>query len=510
MIPEVSTTAGLIAICGPLISRTASALSKEEKIRLKASLYGQIISLCAALAGLITILCYQNAAGSVEFINPLLRFDSTAMFLMVAIFFIGSVVTGYSQRYLIAWGKRVEFVEGVTLLASISALMAASNNLLLSLAAWTGISICLWHLIKMSPGSSESASTVLRYHLSSDILFAISTISICLGYGCFEFSKLGELTPKVALAFEIAGQTLSVTNLEILSTILVLAFIVKSALFPFHGWLLATLDAPTPLSGLLHAGVVNIAAVAAARFFPLLHESPFALYVLAFFGIGSALMGTQLMSVQSDVKRKLVYSTVGQMGFMCLQCATGLIPLAIFHLIAHGLFKCHLFLISGSAVEEGKIKASWGIEQEGGSKKNAIILTLTIAIALGFILTKNLEANLVTTAFVVTLAMLLLQIPSVARINLAFLAMATSASLCLAMVSHQFIHLFSETINYGSWQLDFFLLSVGIIFSAQILILLLRKTELGAALYVTSLNRFYLEAFIQRAFRGRVVKEKLQ
>ena len=78
------------------------------------------------------------------------------------------------------------------------------------------------------------------------------------------------------------------------------------------------------------------------------------------------------------------------------------------------------------------------------------------------------------------------------------------------MVSHQFIHLFSETINYGSWQLDFFLLSVGIIFSAQILILLLRKTELGAALYVTSLNRFYLEAFIQRAFRGRVVKEKLQ
>ena len=505
MIPEVSTLAGLIAISSPFISRTASAISKEEKIRLKSSLSGQIISLGAALAGLITILCNQSAAVPVEIIIPLLRFDITALFLMVAIFFIGSVVTAYSGRYLIAWTKRVEFVEGVTLLASISAVMAASNNLLLSMIAWTGISICLWHLIKISPRGSKSASAVLRYHLYSDILFAIATISICLGFG-----KLGELTPRVALAFEIAGQNFSISNLEILSTILVLAFIVKSALFPFHRWLVATLDAPTPLSGLLHAGVVNIAAVAATRFFPLLQESPIALYTLAFFGTMSALFGTLVMSVQSDVKRKLVYSTVGQMGFMCLQCATGLIPLAIFHLIAHGLFKCHLFLISGSAVEEGKIKTSWGIERVGGSKTNAIILTLTIAIALGLILTKNLEVNLMTTAFVATLAMLLLQIPSVARINLVFLAVATSAALCVAMLSHQFMHLFSDTINYGNRQFDLFLLSVGIIFTAQILILLLRKTELGAALYMLCLNRFYLEELFQRVVRGRVIKEKLQ
>lgn len=510
MIPEVSTLAGLIAISSPFISRTASAISKEEKIRLKSSLSGQIISLGAALAGLITILCNQSAAVPVEIIIPLLRFDITALFLMVAIFFIGSVVTAYSGRYLIAWTKRVEFVEGVTLLASISAVMAASNNLLLSMTAWTGISICLWHLIKISPRGSKSASAVLRYHLYSDILFAIATISICLGYECYEFGKLGELTPRVALALEIAGQNFSISNLEILSTILVLAFIVKSALFPFHGWLVATLDAPTPLSGLLHAGVVNIAAVAATRFFPLLQESPIALYTLAFFGTISALFGTLVMSVQSDVKRKLVYSTVGQMGFMCLQCATGLIPLAIFHLIAHGLFKCHLFLISGSAVEEGKIKTSWGIERVGGSKTKAIILTLTIAIALGLILTQNLEANLMTTAFVATLAMLLLQIPSVARINLVFLAVATSAALCVAMLSHHFMHLFSVTISYGNRQFDLFLLSVGIIFTAQILILLLRKTELGAALYMLCLNRFYLEELFQRTVRGRVIKEKLQ
>ncbi|MCA9815601.1 MAG: hypothetical protein KC652_10845 [Cyanobacteria bacterium HKST-UBA01] len=493
MIPEVST------------------VLQEEKVRLNTCLSGQIISLGAALAGLITVLCNQSAAaGQVEFIIPLLRFDSTSLFLISAIFFIGSVVTAYSQRYLIAWTKRVEFVEGVTLLASISAVMAASNNLLLSMAAWTGISICLWHLIKMSPGASESASRVLRYHLYSDILFATATISICLGYGCFEFGKLSELTPKAALAFEIAGLSLSITNLEILSTILVLSFIIKSALFPFHGWLLATLDAPTPLSGLLHAGVVNIAAVAAARFFPLLQESSFALYTLAFFGSISALFGTQLMSVQSDVKRKLVYSTVGQMGFMCLQCATGLIPLAIFHLIAHGLFKCHLFLISGSAVEEGKIKASWGIEREGGSKTNAYILAAITLIALGFILTQNIEANLVASVLVATLAILLLQIPSVARINLMFMAVAASAALCAGLLSHQSMHLFAETINYGNWQLDLFLLSVGCIFSAQFLILLLRKTEMGAALYVMYLNRFYIEELFSNAIPSRVMKEKLQ
>ncbi|MEZ4534308.1 MAG: hypothetical protein R3D26_04740 [Cyanobacteriota/Melainabacteria group bacterium] len=75
---------------------------------------GQIISLGAALAGLIHVLCNQSAAERVEFIIPLLRFDSTSLFLISAIFFIGSVVTAYSQRYLIAWTKRVEFVEGVS------------------------------------------------------------------------------------------------------------------------------------------------------------------------------------------------------------------------------------------------------------------------------------------------------------------------------------------------------------------------------------------------------------
>lgn len=133
---------------------------------------------------------------------------------------------------------------------------------------------------------------------------------------------------------------------------LALAAVRKSAQFPTHGWLTEMMEAPTPVSALLHAGVVNGGGFLLIRFADLMLLSPGVLAVLAMLGGFTALFGALVMLTQPAVKTSLAWSTVAQMGFMILQCGLALFPLALLHIVAHSLYKAHAFLASGGAVEQ--------------------------------------------------------------------------------------------------------------------------------------------------------------
>jgi NADH-quinone oxidoreductase subunit L len=76
--------------------------------------------------------------------------------------------------------------------------------------------------------------------------------------------------------------------------------------------------------------------------------------VVLIVGLVTAVIGSVLMLSQNDVKKALGYSTMGQMGFMIMECGVGAFSLAIFHLIAHGLFKGTLFLSAGSIIGQAR------------------------------------------------------------------------------------------------------------------------------------------------------------
>lgn len=99
----------------------------------------------------------------------------------------------------------------------------------------------------------------------------------------------------------------------------------------------------------MHAGLVNAGGIILTRFSPLFHGGIASIILLLLASI-SVLIGTGISLVQVDYKRQLVGSTIGQMGFMLIQCALGAYIAAIIHLILHGLFKATLFLQAGSAV----------------------------------------------------------------------------------------------------------------------------------------------------------------
>src|SRR5690606_2083247 len=99
--------------------------------------------------------------------------------------------------------------------------------------------------------------------------------------------------------------------------------LLKSAQFPFHGWLPEVMETPTPVSALLHAGIINAGGFLLIRFADVLVLSETAMIAVALIGLATALFGSFCMLVQSSVKVSLAYSTIAQMGFMLLQCGLG-------------------------------------------------------------------------------------------------------------------------------------------------------------------------------------------
>ncbi len=132
--------------------------------------------------------------------------------------------------------------------------------------------------------------------------------------------------------------------------LLAVAASTRGALVPFHGWLRRSVDTPTPVSALLHAGVVNGGGILLIRSAPVVSTSWIVQATVLVLGICSVIIGVAVMRTRADVKGALIWSTIAQMGFMTVQCGLGLLGPAVVHLIAHGMFKAYLFLESGSTV----------------------------------------------------------------------------------------------------------------------------------------------------------------
>jgi len=134
--------------------------------------------------------------------------------------------------------------------------------------------------------------------------------------------------------------------------LILIAAMAQSSIWPFNRWLLSSLNSPTPISAIMHAGLINGGGFLLARFAPMYLSKPSMLILIFGLGIITAFLGTLWKLIQHDVKRMLACSTMGQMGYMFAQCGLGLFPAAIAHLCWHGMFKANLFLSSNSAAQE--------------------------------------------------------------------------------------------------------------------------------------------------------------
>jgi NAD(P)H-quinone oxidoreductase subunit 5 len=115
------------------------------------------------------------------------------------------------------------------------------------------------------------------------------------------------------------------------------------------------MEAPTPVSALLHAGIVNLGGFVLIRVAPLLADAPAAQWLLVLVGAGTAIAAALVMTTRVSIKVALAWSTCAQMGFMLMQCGLGLYEMALLHIVAHSLYKAHAFLSAGTVVRSTTI-----------------------------------------------------------------------------------------------------------------------------------------------------------
>jgi NAD(P)H-quinone oxidoreductase subunit 5 len=154
----------------------------------------------------------------------------------------------------------------------------------------------------------------------------------------------------------IAASAATITTLppraHIGIALVALAALLKCAQLPFHGWLIQVMEAPTPVSALLHAGVVNLGGFVLLRFAPAVDRAAETRALLVGAGTATAVIAALVMTTRVSVKVSLAWSTCAQMGFMLMQCGLGLWEMALLHLLAHSLYKAHAFLGAGGTVRQ--------------------------------------------------------------------------------------------------------------------------------------------------------------
>ncbi|MEE4661034.1 MAG: proton-conducting transporter membrane subunit, partial [Halieaceae bacterium] len=122
-----------------------------------------------------------------------------------------------------------------------------------------------------------------------------------------------------------------------------------------HGWLIQVVESPTPVSALLHAGVINLGGFLLLLFAPLFSQATVAQwFVLVVAGLTTAISAL-VMSTRISIKVRLAWSTTAQMGLMLVECALGLYELALLHLCAHSCYKAYAFLNAGTAVDQNLV-----------------------------------------------------------------------------------------------------------------------------------------------------------
>jgi NADH-quinone oxidoreductase subunit L len=189
---------------------------------------------------------------------------------------------------------------------------------------------------------------------TGDVAFLAGTALAYMLYGTLEFPELfaaaAQSTATIALLPGVECSGVGAVTL-----LLLIGAMSKSAQFPFHIWLPRYLYAPTPVTALLHAGIINAGGFLINRLAPLFGLSSTTLHAAFVIGTLTAVLGASMMLAQNDVKNMLGFSTIGQMGYMVMECGLGAFALAVFHLIAHGLFKATVFLNCGDVI--GKARA---------------------------------------------------------------------------------------------------------------------------------------------------------
>ena len=437
---HLQVAVGPLLILIPMCYALAAALSGSRANPRLPIVWNRALFLAGSALGLaiflgVTLIVFGEVLFRMLTILPLgrmgaltlsVRLDFLTAIMLVLVSFVGLIILRFSRRYLDGDPGQAHYVRWFMATLAAVTLLVISNNLLLLALAWVGTSLALHQLLTFYSDQQQALIAAHKKFLASrvaDLCLLGGCTLIGLNFGSFE---LDEIFARVSTmpAFP--------TTLQWAGVLLAVAAVLKCAQLPIHGWLIQVMEAPTPVSALLHAGVVNIGGFLMIRISPLIVGSGAAQALLVIVGNLTAVIAALTMMTRVSIKVMLAWSTCAQMGFMLMQCGLGAYELAALHLIGHSLYKAHAFLSSGSVVEQYRLKLMSPTPRQPGfalwlgalAVSTAIVAVTATAAKIEF----GEEPALWALAWVVTVALTTLLVHNAPRFGWRHVALLTGAS----------------------------------------------------------------------------------
>ncbi len=294
------------------------------------------------------------------------RLDPLAAVMILIVTGIGALIHIYSTAYMHEEkdSEYARYFAYLNLFVFFMLMLVLGANVLVMFVGWEGVGLCSYLLIGYyyeRKSAADAAKKAFIVNRIGDYGFLLGTLLTVVTLGSLDFKEIA--TRVAALPPETTFGTLSLITL-----LLFIGAIGKSAQIPLFVWLPDAMEGPTPVSALIHAATMVTAGVYMIGRNAVLfaHAPETTLEIVAIIGAATALLAGTIGLVQNDIKRVLAYSTVSQLGYMFLAMGVGAFGAGIFHLYTHAFFKALLFLGSGAVIHA--LRGEQDIRNMGGLK----------------------------------------------------------------------------------------------------------------------------------------------
>ena len=288
--------------------------------------------------------------------------DPLSSVMLLIITGVGFLIHVYSVGYMHGDEGYNRFFSYLNLFVFFMLLLVMGSNYLLMFVGWEGVGLCSYLLIGFwfkNKDYTDAANKAFIMNRIGDLGLIIGVILIFAQFGSIEYSSV------FAQAGDIPGGSQIIT---IITVLLFVGAIGKSAQLPLYTWLPDAMAGPTPVSALIHAATMVTAGVyMVARNNVLYSLAPISQNLVLIIGLATALFAATIALVQNDIKKVLAYSTVSQLGLMFVALGVGAYSSGIFHMTTHAFFKALLFLCAGSVIHG--MQGEQDIRKMGGLKK---------------------------------------------------------------------------------------------------------------------------------------------
>lgn len=281
-----------------------------------------------------------------EFAFPMgIYVDPITIVMLAVITTVALMVNIFSVGYMRGEPRYWWFFAVLQLFAASMLLLVLADNLLLLYISWELVGLCSFLLIGFyweKRSAVEAAKKAFVTTRIGDVGLLIGIILLWREAGTFNIQEILRLAEEGHFSH---------TYLMVAMLFIFIGAMGKSAQVPFHVWLPDAMEGPTPVSALIHAATMVVAGVYLVnRMLPAFEVVDETLLVITIVGLVTALLTGFMAFAQTDIKKVLAYSTVGQLGFMFVAAGAGAPEASMFHLMTHAFFKALLFLAAGSVI----------------------------------------------------------------------------------------------------------------------------------------------------------------